>query len=41
MKLKIVDGVLEITFTHADPALAHILMMADLGTCDPSFMKGV
>jgi hypothetical protein len=41
MKLKIVDGVLQATFTHADPDLAHILMMADLGTCDPHFMAGV
>jgi hypothetical protein len=41
MKLKIVDGALQITFTHANTDLAHILMMADLGTCDPSFMAGV
>ena len=41
MKLKIVDGVLQIEFTHAEPDLAHILMMADLGTCDPDFMVGV
>jgi len=41
MKLKVVDGVLQIIFTHADTDLAHILMMADLGTCDPSFMAGV
>lgn len=41
MKLKIVDGMLQVTFTHADPDLAHILMMADLGTCDPNFMVGV
>jgi len=41
MKLKIVDGVLQISFTHAEPDLAHILMMADLGTCDPDFMAGV
>ncbi len=41
MKLKIVDGVLQVTFTHADPDLAHILMMADLGTCAPDFMAGV
>jgi len=41
MKLKIVDGSLQINFTHADTDLARILMMADLGTCDPSFMLGV
>ncbi len=41
MKLKIVDGVLQISFTHAEPDLAHILMMADLGTCDPAFMAGM
>ncbi|MEX1662503.1 hypothetical protein AB4874_12715 [Thioclava sp. 15-R06ZXC-3] len=41
MKLKTVDGVLQINFTHADPDLAHILMMADLGTCDPDFMAGI
>ncbi len=41
MSLKIVDGVLRVTFTHADPVWAHILMMADLGTCDPNFMVGV
>ena len=41
MKLEITDGVLQVTFTHADPNMAHILMMADLGTCDPDFMAGV
>jgi hypothetical protein len=41
MKLKIVDGVLKVSFTHAEPDLAHILMMADLGTCDPYFMDGL
>jgi hypothetical protein len=41
MKLKMVDGVLQINFTHADTDLAHILMMADLGTCDPSFWEGI
>ncbi|WP_139246431.1 hypothetical protein [Thalassovita taeanensis] len=41
MKLKMSGDVLEMTFTHEDPALAHILLMADLGTCDPHFMEGV
>ncbi len=42
MKLKIVDGgVLQISFDHAEPELAHALLMADLGTCDPDFMAGV
>jgi hypothetical protein len=36
MKLEVVDGALQIIFTHADTDLAHILMMADLGTCDPA-----
>ena len=41
MKLKIVDGTLQITFTHADADLAQILMMADLGTCDLNFLTGM
>jgi hypothetical protein len=41
MKLKMVDGVLQISFTHADTDLAQILMMADLGTCDPNFWAGI
>ncbi|MEO9781265.1 MAG: hypothetical protein ABJH07_09290 [Sedimentitalea sp.] len=41
MKLEIVDGALQVTFTHAEPDVAHILMMADLGTCDPHFMAGI
>jgi len=41
MKLKVVDGVLQVKFIHPEPDLAHILMMADLGTCDPAFMAGV
>jgi hypothetical protein len=41
MKLKIKDGVTQITFVHPDPDLAQILMMADLGTCDPAFLSGV
>jgi hypothetical protein len=38
MELQMKDGVLTITFTHAEPDLAHILMMVDLGTCAPHFM---
>ena len=41
MKLKMKEGTLHVTFSHADPDLAHILMMADLGTCDTNFMAGV
>ncbi len=41
MKLKLEDGVLQVKFVHADPDLAQILMMADLGTCDPHFMTGL
>lgn len=41
MKLKNKDGVLQVTFVHADPDLAHVLLMAELGTCDPAFMSGM
>ena len=41
MNLKIVDGVLQVTFTHAEPDLANVLMMADIGTCDPHFLVGM
>jgi len=41
MMLEMSDGILQISFSHEDPALAHILMMADLGTCDPHFRTGV
>jgi hypothetical protein len=41
MKLQMKDGVLEVRFSYADPDLASILMMADLGTCDPNFMTEV
>ncbi|MEQ8341502.1 MAG: hypothetical protein RID15_04020 [Marinovum algicola] len=41
MKLAMKDGVLQVNFTHADPDLAHILMMADLGTCDAHFLAGI
>lgn len=41
MKLKMVDGVLHATFGHADPVQAELLVMADLGTCDPAFSAGV
>jgi hypothetical protein len=41
MKLDVVGGVVQVIFTHTDTDLAHVLMMADLGTCDPSFMAGV
>ena len=41
MKLAMKEGTLQINFIHADLDLAHILMMAELGTCDPAFMLGV
>ena len=41
MKLAMKEGILHVTFSHVDPDLAHILMMADLGTCDTNFMAGV
>lgn len=41
MKLAMKDSVLQVNFTHAEPELAHILMMADLGTCDANFLAGI
>tara|TARA_R100000935_G_scaffold58751_1_gene97523 strand:+ start:289 stop:894 length:606 start_codon:yes stop_codon:yes gene_type:complete len=41
MKLELNGDALSVTFTHADPETAHVLMMADLGTCDPHFMTFV
>lgn len=41
MKLQLTENSLEVEFVHEDPALAQILLMADLGTCDPHFMAGV
>jgi hypothetical protein len=40
MELEMKGNVLEVTFKHPDPVTADILMMADLGTCDPCFMVG-
>ena len=37
MKLAMRDGVLTITHEHENPAAAGVLLMADLGTCDPAF----
>ena len=41
MKLEMKDGTLQITFSHADPDVAHNLLMAGLGTCDANFMMGI
>jgi hypothetical protein len=41
MNLKMVDGTVQVNFKHADPALAKILMLAELGTCDPAFLAGM
>lgn len=41
MKLEMEGDALSVTFTHSDPETAHVLMMADLGTCDPQFMTFV
>lgn len=41
MRLKLKGDVLDISFEHRDRELAEILMMADLGTCDPHFMLGI
>lgn len=41
MKLALVDGVLQITYAHADPVAANLLLMAEVGTCDPAFATGI
>lgn len=41
MQLEMKGDNLSVTFSHADPATANVLMMADLGTCDPHFMTFV
>ena len=41
MKLKLTGKNLLVTFTHADPDLARLLLMADLATCDPHFLAGI
>ena len=41
MELTLKGDVLEVSFKHSDPAVARILMMADIGTCDLHFMAGV
>jgi hypothetical protein len=41
MKLALADGVLQITYAHADPVAANLLLMAESGTCDPGFLTGI
>lgn len=41
MELELLDGVLQITYRHADPEAANLLLMAELGSCDPAFLSGV
>lgn len=41
MKLDMADGVLQITYSHADPVAANLLLMAEVGTCDPAFLTGL
>lgn len=41
MGLKMVDGVLEITYVAKDEVTANLLLMADLGTVDPHFQAGI
>lgn len=41
MKLAFEGDKLQVSFEHDDKAMAHALMMADLGTCDPHFMAGI
>ena len=41
MGVQIKDGAVVITYAHAEPDLAAILLMGDLATCDPHFFAGV
>lgn len=41
MKLTMADGVLQVTYSHADPVAANLLLMAEVGTCDPAFLTGL
>lgn len=41
MKLRIENGTLAITYSHDDPDIAALMMMADLGTMDPAFYSGL
>lgn len=41
MKLKFEGGNLAVTFSHASPEAAALILMADLSTMDPAFYMGV
>ncbi|PVH27931.1 hypothetical protein [Pararhodobacter oceanensis] len=41
MRVRETDTGISSTFTHNDDTTARLLLMADLGTCDPDFMAGI
>ncbi|MES2844865.1 MAG: hypothetical protein V4747_07555 [Pseudomonadota bacterium] len=41
MRLSMNKGILEIAYAHKNPDAAALLLMADLGTCDPAFQAGI
>ncbi len=41
MELNLRDGVLHISFMHANPDAANLVLMAELASCDPDFLHGV
>ncbi|WP_417586352.1 hypothetical protein [Pararhodobacter oceanensis] len=41
MRVRETDSGISSTFPHNDDTTARLLLMADLGTCDPDFMAGI
>ena len=41
MELELREGVLHISFAHANPDAANLVLMAELASCDPAFLFGV
>lgn len=41
MKLETKEGVLHVTYVHANPDAANLVLMAELASCDPCFLFGV
>jgi hypothetical protein len=41
MQLSMEGGILEVAYAHKRPDAAALLLMADLGTCDPAFQAGI
>lgn len=41
MKLKMENNCISISYSHENPEAAALLLMADLGTMDPSFYSGI